>query len=116
MSESLHIIVSLSPETIAALAEALRPKPAAPAVLYARRPYETKERPLDDDYIRRALEGRAEVTIREVMAALGVPEEKRTRATAFVIGQALRRLGWAVAGQRGGPVGARERYYRPAAP
>lgn len=119
MSEPLHVIVTLSPETIAALAEALRPKPEPmpcepePVVLY-RKAYAQEATRVTEDDVGRALDGRAEVTIREVMAALGIPEEKRTMALAVPIGAMLRRLGWELTGQRGSN-GARERYYRPAA-
>jgi hypothetical protein len=109
MSKPIHVIVTLCPETIAALAEALRPKQAAPRVLKGRPPYASAAEPLD---VARALEGRASVTVRELCDALAIPEERRDQAAATRLGTELRRLGWSPT-QRGGG-GLRERVYRAA--
>lgn len=61
-----------------------------------------------------ALDGRAEITIPEILDVLAIEPERRTVALAMQVGEALRRRGWAPAARRG--TGNRERIYRPAPP
>lgn len=107
MSNPIHVIVTLSPETIEALVAALRPPAREPAALYQRPPYGSVEEPLE---IGPALAGRTEVTVRELCDALGIDEARRTRPIVARLGYALRDAGWVLAGQRGRQ--PRERFYR----
>ncbi len=115
MTDHLHVHVTLSPESIAALgafllssAGSYREPRRAPVLL------REEQGSGQTAAVRAALEGRASVTIRELAAALDVPPERQTRALATGLGIELRALGWSPS-QRGGG-GLRERVYRPTSP
>lgn len=124
-----HITVTLSPETIAALAEALRPTVPRRAVFVgtsantpASPPFAGKAVDIFDALpgeqgSRRFLtflSGRDAITIPEVLEALGIAPERRTRGMAMRVGEAMRVHGWTPSGQRSR--GQRDRIYRPTVP
>lgn len=115
MSDPTHIIVSLSPETIEALATAMR-RPSvsrrevftgtsattperephsAPLLIY-RKPYATEVTRISVEDVERAAKDRPEFTMRALLSALGIPEERQDRSVQTRIGAALRRLGYTV--------------------
>lgn len=106
MSDPLHIIVTLSPETIEALAAAMRRRAAfvgtsAPAaVLYHRQPYAKESTPITEADVGRVAASLADVTPRGVLEALGVPPERMDRAASTRVGIALHRLGYRVVSER----------------
>lgn len=57
-----------------------------------------------------ALDGRSDVTVRQLVEALGIPLERADFSLTTRIGKALARKGWEVYRRDG--AGARERHYR----